>query len=175
MRLSQSLAALYSRIFELLFQQTEKPLPFPTGAGDPLPTQASIHRGFVERLSKMSWQGSIPLSALTRLMTDVEMQHTWTKGTLCTGPSGHREGWLTREHRLVGTGQMDKAAIFDAQGSSVWATSPGFSVRGNQFCLAATEMLSRAPLHESLTLHLLDVNESTGGTTRVERCCYGVQ
>ncbi|KAI9651870.1 MAG: profilin, required for normal timing of actin polymerization in response to thermal stress [Alyxoria varia] len=32
------------------------------------------------------------------------------------------------DHRLVGTGQMDKAAIFDAQGTSVWATSPGFSV-----------------------------------------------
>ncbi|KAL1954517.1 hypothetical protein VTO42DRAFT_1077 [Malbranchea cinnamomea] len=29
---------------------------------------------------------------------------------------------------LVGSGHVDKAAIFDAKGSSVWAASPGFSV-----------------------------------------------
>lgn len=28
---------------------------------------------------------------------------------------------------------MDRAAIFDAQGSSVWASTPGFSVRGDLF------------------------------------------
>jgi hypothetical protein len=29
---------------------------------------------------------------------------------------------------LVGTGHVDKAAIFNSEGNSVWATSPGFSV-----------------------------------------------
>ena len=34
--------------------------------------------------------------------------------------------------RLVGSNQLDKAAIFDAQGSSVWASSPGFQVCNEQ-------------------------------------------
>lgn len=29
---------------------------------------------------------------------------------------------------LVGTGTVDKAAIFNSEGTSVWATTPGFSV-----------------------------------------------
>jgi len=29
---------------------------------------------------------------------------------------------------LVGSGHVDKAAIFDSEGTSVWATSPGFTV-----------------------------------------------
>jgi profilin len=29
---------------------------------------------------------------------------------------------------LVGTGHVDKAAIFDSTGASVWATSPNFSI-----------------------------------------------
>jgi len=29
---------------------------------------------------------------------------------------------------LVGTGNLDKAAIFNAEGTSVWASSPGFQV-----------------------------------------------
>ncbi|KAI4212751.1 MAG: hypothetical protein LQ351_004644 [Letrouitia transgressa] len=29
---------------------------------------------------------------------------------------------------LVGTGNIDKAAIFNAEGTSVWASSPGFTV-----------------------------------------------
>lgn len=29
---------------------------------------------------------------------------------------------------LVGSGNVDKAAIFDAGGSSVWAATPGFQV-----------------------------------------------
>ena len=35
---------------------------------------------------------------------------------------------------LVGTGCVDKAAIFDAKGTSVWAASPHFQVR-QHFCL----------------------------------------
>lgn len=31
-------------------------------------------------------------------------------------------------HSLVGTGNVDKAAIFNDQGNSVWATSSGFTV-----------------------------------------------
>ncbi|KAF2457995.1 profilin-A [Lineolata rhizophorae] len=33
---------------------------------------------------------------------------------------------------LVGTGNIDKAAIFNADGNSVWATSSGFSVAPNE-------------------------------------------
>ena len=29
---------------------------------------------------------------------------------------------------LVGTGDVDKAAIFNSEGNSVWATTPGFTV-----------------------------------------------
>lgn len=32
-------------------------------------------------------------------------------------------------HSLVGTGNVDKAAIFNSEGNSVWATSAGFTVR----------------------------------------------
>ncbi|MCJ1482500.1 profilin, required for normal timing of actin polymerization in response to thermal stress [Schaereria dolodes] len=32
---------------------------------------------------------------------------------------------------LVGTGQLDKAAIFNAEGTSVWAASSGFNVRSH--------------------------------------------
>ena len=31
-------------------------------------------------------------------------------------------------YSLVGTGHFDKAAIFNTQGTSVWASSPGFTV-----------------------------------------------
>lgn len=30
---------------------------------------------------------------------------------------------------LIGTGNIDKAAIFNSEGNSVWATSAGFTVR----------------------------------------------
>ncbi|KAK7554766.1 profilin-domain-containing protein [Phyllosticta citricarpa] len=33
---------------------------------------------------------------------------------------------------LVGTGNIDKAAIFNAEGNSVWAASPGFTVAPNE-------------------------------------------
>ena len=33
---------------------------------------------------------------------------------------------------LVATGNLDKAAIFNAEGNSVWASSPGFTVRSYQ-------------------------------------------
>ena len=34
-------------------------------------------------------------------------------------------------HSLVGTGHLDKAAIFNTEGTSVWATSSNFTVRSN--------------------------------------------
>jgi hypothetical protein len=34
-----------------------------------------------------------------------------------------------RPHSLIGTGNVDKAAIFNSEGNSVWATSAGFTVR----------------------------------------------
>ena len=39
--------------------------------------------------------------------------------------------WQPTHHilSLVGTGNVDKAAIFNKEGSSVWATSQGFTVR----------------------------------------------
>ncbi|KIX02828.1 uncharacterized protein Z518_08771 [Rhinocladiella mackenziei CBS 650.93] len=37
-------------------------------------------------------------------------------------------GFIVLEGVLVGTGHVDKAAIFNAEGNSVWATSPGFNV-----------------------------------------------
>lgn len=38
------------------------------------------------------------------------------------------EARFTDVPSLVGTGSVDKAAIFNAEGTSVWATTPGFSV-----------------------------------------------
>lgn len=35
----------------------------------------------------------------------------------------------TRTSSLIGTGNIDKAAIFNSEGNSVWATSAGFTVR----------------------------------------------
>jgi len=32
------------------------------------------------------------------------------------------------DQSLCGTGNVDKAAIFDVEGKSVWATSPGFTI-----------------------------------------------
>lgn len=36
---------------------------------------------------------------------------------------------LMIQNSLVGTGNVDKAAIFNSEGNSVWAASPGFTVR----------------------------------------------
>ncbi|KAK5001148.1 profilin, required for normal timing of actin polymerization in response to thermal stress [Elasticomyces elasticus] len=36
------------------------------------------------------------------------------------------------DQSLVGTGNLDKAAIFNSDGNSVWATSPGFAVAPNE-------------------------------------------
>lgn len=43
-------------------------------------------------------------------------------------PSESHRGDLSDS--LVGTGNIDKAAIFNSEGTSVWAASPDFKVRG---------------------------------------------
>ena len=45
-------------------------------------------------------------------------------------------------HSLVGTGLLDKAAIFNTQGTSVWASSPGFTVC-RQFLLTPFTYITR--------------------------------
>ena len=45
-------------------------------------------------------------------------------------------------YSLVGTGHFDKAAIFNTQGTSVWASSPGFTVC-RQFLLRPLINLTR--------------------------------
>lgn len=58
-------------------------------------------------------------------------QRTLTKGTgnhiRFGGPNRVRPPTNPRAS-LVGTGHVDKAAIFNAEGNSVWASSPGFTV-----------------------------------------------
>lgn len=36
---------------------------------------------------------------------------------------------MTNPSSLVGTGDVDKGAIFNSEGTSVWAATPGFSVQ----------------------------------------------
>ena len=45
-------------------------------------------------------------------------------------------------YSLVGTGNLDRAAIFNTQGTSVWASSPGFTVC-RQFLLRSSTRLLR--------------------------------
>lgn len=53
-------------------------------------------------------------------------QHTWIAGTECPARDlGHT---LTNPLSLVGTGTVDKAAIFNSEGTSAWATSQGFAI-----------------------------------------------
>ena len=78
-----------------------------------------------------------------RLTNPPTTQPTSTKGTspppsplLPTNPTSHstpQRRTLTNPSlpprpSLVGTGNVDKAAIFNAEGNSVWATSAGFTV-----------------------------------------------
>ncbi|KAL8243684.1 hypothetical protein R6Q59_009942 [Mikania micrantha] len=35
-------------------------------------------------------------------------------------------------HSLIGSGQVDKAAIFDVLGTSCWAASPGFTLKPDE-------------------------------------------
>jgi len=60
------------------------------------------------------------------------LQHTSTKGTLHHPSTTHSHPLpstnLHFPHSLVGTGQVDKAAIFNSEGNSVWATSSNFTV-----------------------------------------------
>lgn len=44
---------------------------------------------------------------------------------------------------LVGSGRVDKAAIFDVTGTSVWAASPDFKVR-HHLCLYYSRSLRQA-------------------------------
>jgi profilin len=58
-------------------------------------------------------------------------QHTLTRGTVPSHelhPIGHRSTDHSLPNSLVGTGNVDKAAIFSSAGDSVWATSAGFTV-----------------------------------------------
>ncbi|KAI9719685.1 MAG: profilin, required for normal timing of actin polymerization in response to thermal stress [Chrysothrix sp. TS-e1954] len=48
------------------------------------------------------------------------------------------------DDRLIGSQQLNKAAIFDVQGTSVWAASPGFSRDRQDDLLAAIGHGSRA-------------------------------
>ncbi|KAJ9626813.1 profilin, required for normal timing of actin polymerization in response to thermal stress [Knufia peltigerae] len=80
----------------------------------------------------MSWQGQIAnLSGIA--------QHTSTKGIPVPLPRTHpsRFPWCNLDYMLtcpanfsslLGTGHVDKAAIFNTEGNSVWASSPGFTV-----------------------------------------------
>jgi len=36
--------------------------------------------------------------------------------------------WMTDLHSLIGSGKIDRAAIFSAAGDSAWAASPAFQV-----------------------------------------------
>ncbi len=56
-------------------------------------------------------------------------QPTLTKGrSLAVHARTLRSTTDTSSHSLVGTGHVDKAAIFNAEGNSVWASSAGFNV-----------------------------------------------
>lgn len=59
-------------------------------------------------------------------------QHTLTRGTVPSPhelpPIGHRNTDHSFPNSLVGTGNVDKAAIFSGAGDSVWATSADFTI-----------------------------------------------
>lgn len=54
----------------------------------------------------------------------------------------------------MGSGDVDKAAIFNVEGTSVWASSPDFKVRQHSF------------LHDSGAMaYAFDIRWAGGGTT----------
>ena len=50
-------------------------------------------------------------------------------GILSYDPISYTRRCWVEFRSLVGTGNLDRAAIFNTQGTSVWASSPGFTVR----------------------------------------------
>ncbi|KAI5853050.1 hypothetical protein DFP73DRAFT_534941 [Morchella snyderi] len=52
------------------------------------------------------------------------------------------------DQSLLGTGKIDRAAIFSAAGDSVWAASPGFAVKPEEIQVLIKGFSDSAPLYE---------------------------
>ncbi len=80
----------------------------------------------------MSWQGGFHESvSLLSYQSDWALQRMLIKGMppqLDRMSPSRSHGLSDISTSLVGTGNIDKAAIFNSEGNSVWASSPGFTV-----------------------------------------------
>jgi hypothetical protein len=74
------------------------------------------------------YQFSLILFYTVVIANDISSQHTLTKGTTSTLAYNTLLFHLLTSPSLVGTGNLDRAAIFNTEGNSVWATTTGFTV-----------------------------------------------
>ena len=76
----------------------------------------------------MSWQGeNKPVAACWDHLL-ISVQHTSIPRELRDDYEHHTILYLTFPFSLIGSGNVDSAAIFDAKGENNWARSPNFKV-----------------------------------------------